>query len=82
MSLVLTATAAWKLVPQPIRMSRLQRLTSLRWSFSPPSITEEVVKYNGSTVTITVIVLYDLSYFTYVNLSCRVMDRTDKHMFI
>lgn len=39
--LILTATAAWKLVPQPITISRLQRLISFRWSFSPPRTTEE-----------------------------------------
>lgn len=38
---LLTATAAWKLVPQPITRSRLQRLISFRWSFSPPRITED-----------------------------------------
>lgn len=38
---LLTATAAWKLVPQPIMMRRLQRLTSFRWSFNPPRTTEE-----------------------------------------
>lgn len=38
---ILTATAAWKLVPQPIMMRRLQRLISFRWSLSPPRTTKE-----------------------------------------
>lgn len=35
----LTATAAWKLVPQPMIINRLHLLISFKWSFKPPKRT-------------------------------------------